>query len=72
MSATGEVDMRVGVGRDGSVRSVRRVKSSGNPFMDEAAETAMWATPFSPCLAASGAPVDCEIGFSIQLRRGRN
>ena len=66
MGIGGQVVMRVGVDRDGKVRSVRVIKPGGHGF-DEAAIKAMWKFRFSPCIDMQGRTVDCLLTYMYRF-----
>jgi protein TonB len=70
MGVGGQVVMRVGVDRDGKVRSVRVIKPGGHGF-DEAASKAMWKFRFSPCIDMQGRTVDCLLTYLYRFEAPR-
>jgi periplasmic protein TonB len=70
MGIGGQVVMRVGVDRDGKVRSVRVIKPGGHGF-DEAASKAMWKFRFSPCIDMQGRTVDCLLTYLYRFEAPR-
>jgi TonB family protein len=66
MGIGGLVVMRVGVDREGKVRSVRVIKPGGHGF-DEAASKAMWKFRFTPCIDMQGRTVDCLLTYNYRF-----
>jgi protein TonB len=66
MGIGGMVVMRVGVNREGKVRSVRVIQPGGHGF-DEAASKAMWKFRFSPCIDVQGRTVDCLLTYRYKF-----
>jgi protein TonB len=62
----GEVTLRVGINRQGTIHSVRVVRSAGHGF-DEAAVKAMWKFRFTPCRTRQGEAVDCLITYKYRF-----
>ncbi len=63
----GQVLMRVGIDRKGSVRTVRVIKKAGYG-MDEAATRAMWKFKFTPARTRDGEAVDFQITYTYTFR----
>jgi TonB family protein len=70
MGLGGSVELKVGVDRQGRVRSVRVVRRAGHGF-DEAASGAMWKFRFSPCRTAAGEAVDCLMSWKYTFEMPR-
>lgn len=70
MGIGGLVVMKVGVGLDGRVRSVRVIKPGGHGF-DEAASKAMWKFRFTPCIDMQGRKVDCLLTYNYRFEAPR-
>jgi periplasmic protein TonB len=66
----GRVVMRVGIDRQGGMRSVKLLKGAGHGF-DEAAVKAMWRFQFTPCRTHQGDAVDCLITYTYVFQSPR-
>jgi TonB family protein len=62
----GQVMLRVGISRQGTIHSVRVVRRAGHGF-DEAAVKAMWKFRFTPCRTKQGDAVDCLITYKYSF-----
>jgi periplasmic protein TonB len=70
LGLAGTVVMKVGIDRQGTIRSVRVLKRAGHGF-DEAAAKAMWKFRFTPCRTHQGDTVDCAISYSYTFQDAR-
>jgi periplasmic protein TonB len=70
LGVEGQVVMRVGIDRHGSIRSVKIIKRAGYGF-DEAAMAAMWKFKFSPAKTKDGQSVDFLITYTYTFRDQR-
>jgi periplasmic protein TonB len=66
LGVEGKVVMRVGIDREGRVRSVRVTKKAGYGF-DEVAVQNMWKFRFVPAKAKDGQPVDFVITYTYSF-----
>jgi periplasmic protein TonB len=70
MGLEGQVVLRVGIDRRGSIRAVRVIKKAGYGF-DEAASRAMWKFKFTPARTREGEAVDFLITYTYTFRAER-
>jgi len=63
----GKVTLRVGIDRNGKVRSVKVIKRAGHG-LDEAAAQAMWRFKFTAAIAKDGRPVDIVITYNYTFQ----
>jgi protein TonB len=70
MGLEGQVVLRVGIDRNGAIRTVRPIKRAGYGF-DEAATRALWKFKFSPARTRDGQPVDILITYTYTFRAER-